>query len=145
MVERTGRRLVRPGTGLLFVNSNESINTMTLVDACPVPASGFDFKGYTQLLDDEDIPHETAWGWMTAVDLHSGISVGAFHSASIRNSLPRHSADRDHQLRGSIATGGGLVFIGATQDHKFRAFDSRRVKYSGRHSSRRARYATPCT
>jgi len=29
---------------------------------------------------------------------------------------------------GSIATAGGLVFIGATEDHKFHAFDSKTGK-----------------
>ena len=31
-------------------------------------------------------------------------------------------------LGGSVATAGGLVFIGATNDHKFRAFDAKSGK-----------------
>jgi len=67
-----------------------------------------------------------------------------FNSASMPDSLPRHSADRDHQLRWLIATGGGLFFIGATQDHKFRAFDSRTGKVLWETQLETGAYATPC-
>jgi quinoprotein glucose dehydrogenase len=134
-------------TGLLFVNSNESINTMTLVDAAPGSGFRFDFKGYTQLLDDEGYPGmKPPWGWMTAVDLNSGdfrwhISFGEHPDLTARGIPPTGTTN----FGGSIATGGGLVFIGATQDHKFRAFDSRTGKVLWETRLETGAYATPCT
>jgi quinoprotein glucose dehydrogenase len=136
-----------PETGLLFVNSNESINIMTLVDAAPGSGFRFDFKGYTQLLDDEGYPGmKPPWGWMTAVDLNSGdfrwrISLGEHPELTARGIPPTGTTN----FGGSIATGGGLVFIGATQDHKFRAFDSRTGKVLWEIQLETGAYATPCT
>ena len=136
-----------PETGLLFVNSNESINTMTLVDAAPGSGFRFDFKGYTQLLDDEGYPGmKPPWGWMTAVDLNSGdfrwrISFGEHPELTARGIPPTGTTN----FGGSSATGGGLVFIGATQDHKFRAFDSRTGKVLWETQLETGAYATPCT
>jgi quinoprotein glucose dehydrogenase len=136
-----------PETGLLFVNSNESINTMTLVDAAPGSGFRFDFKGYTQLLDEEGYPGmKPPWGWMTAVDLNAGdfrwrISFGEHPELTARGIPPTGTTN----FGGSIATGGGLVFIGATQDHKFHAFDSRTGKVLWETQLETGAYATPCT
>ena len=125
-----GGASVDPEAGLLFVNSNENINLMTLVDAAPGSGFRFDFKGYIQLLDDEGYPGvKPPWGWMTAVDLNSGdfrwrISFGEHPELTARGIPPTGT----NSFGGSIATVGGLVFIGATQDHKFHAFDSRTGK-----------------
>ena len=136
-----------PEAGLLFVNSNESINTMTLVDAAPGSGFKFDFKGYTQLLDEEGYPGmKPPWGWMTGVDLNSGdfrwrVSFGEHPELTARGIPPTGTTN----FGGSIATGGGLVFIGATQDHKFRAFDSRTGKVLWETRLETGAYATPCT
>ncbi len=44
--------------------------------------------------------------------------------------LPQGKQDtgRYNELGGPIVTAGGLVFIGGTDDHRFRAFDSRTGK-----------------
>src|SRR3954449_10391666 len=39
------------------------------------------------------------------------------------SSREKHSSDRNVQHRGLNSTAGGLVFIGATDDSRFRAFD----------------------
>ena len=69
------------------------------------------------------------FGEMIAVDLASGdiawrIAAGANRSAG----GDRRAGYRHAELGGSIATAGGLVFIGATNDARFRAFDSKAGK-----------------
>jgi quinoprotein glucose dehydrogenase len=49
------------------------------------------------------------------------------------------------QYGGPIVTAGGLVFIAATQDAKFRAFDKRTGKLLWETSLPAAGYATPST
>ncbi len=64
------------------------------------------------------------WGFLTAIDLDSGKfrwrSVLGVVDALIAKGLPPTGAPN---LGGSIVTKGGLVFIAATNDSRFRAFD----------------------
>ena len=48
-------------------------------------------------------------------------------------------------IGGSIATAGGLVFIGATNDHYFRAFDAKTGKVVWECKLEAGAYATPMT
>ncbi len=138
---------IDPENGLLFANSNESVNWMTLKKAAAGAGYTFDFKGYTQLLDEEGYPSmKPPWGWLTAVDLNSGdfrwrVSFGEHPELTARGIPPTGTTN----FGGSIATAGGLVFIGATQDHKFRAFDSRSGKVLWETQLETGAYATPCT
>ncbi|MCC6389373.1 MAG: pyrroloquinoline quinone-dependent dehydrogenase [Bryobacterales bacterium] len=133
--------------GVLFANSNESVNWMTLKKAAAGSGYTFDFQGYTQLLDEEGYPSmKPPWGWLTAVDLNTGefrwrVSFGEHPELTARGIPPTGTTN----FGGSIATAGGLVFIGATQDHKFRAFDSRSGKVLWETQLETGAYATPCT
>ena len=64
------------------------------------------------------------WGFLTAIDLNKGEfkwrSVLGVDDELIAKGLPPTGT---MNLGGSIATAGGLVFIGATNDARFRAFD----------------------
>ena len=69
------------------------------------------------------------WGELTAVNANTGeivwqVPLGEFDELTAKG-VPKTGAPN---LGGSIATAGGLVFIGATTDHKFRAFDARNGK-----------------
>jgi quinoprotein glucose dehydrogenase len=69
------------------------------------------------------------WGTLSAVDLKKGeiawkVTLGVVDELEAQG-LPQTGA---LNLGGSIATAGGLVFIGATNDSRFRAFDSRTGK-----------------
>jgi glucose dehydrogenase len=65
------------------------------------------------------------WGSLVAVDAKTG-ELAWKVPLGITDALPE---DRQHTGRlgmgGPIATAGGLIFIGATNDRRFRAFDSR--------------------
>ena len=69
------------------------------------------------------------WGELSAVNVNSGeiawrIPLGSFPEL---DALEIPTTGRTN-VGGPIATGGGLVFIAATEDRKFRAFDSKSGK-----------------
>ena len=64
------------------------------------------------------------WGSLTAIDLNNGgvrwrVTLGEFEELTAKGVPPTGAPN----LGGPIVTAGGLVFIGATNDGKFRAFD----------------------
>jgi quinoprotein glucose dehydrogenase len=135
-----------PTSGLLFINSNESISWITLVKAPDGATYTWDHKGYAQLFDDEGYPAmKPPWGNLTAIDLNTGEfrwrNVFGEHPELIARGLP---ATGTTNFGGSIATAGGLLFIGATQDQKFRAYESRTGKLLWETQLETGAYATPC-
>jgi quinoprotein glucose dehydrogenase len=79
-----------------------------------------------QLFLDEDGYFATAppWGSLNAINLNSGelewkVPLGEFEELTEKGIPPTGTQN----LGGSIVTAGGLVFIAATADEKFRAFD----------------------
>jgi hypothetical protein len=64
------------------------------------------------------------WGFLTAINLDEGNfrwrSVLGVVDSLVERGLPPTGAPN---IGGSLATAGGLVFIGATNDSRFRAFD----------------------
>jgi glucose dehydrogenase len=69
------------------------------------------------------------WGRLVAVNVNTGeiawqVPLGEFDALTAKG-VPKTGASN---MGGSIATAGGLVFIGATNDSRFRAFDSRTGK-----------------
>jgi hypothetical protein len=86
--------------------------------------------GYTRFLDQDQYPcTEPPWGELSAVNANTGEIVWRKPLGSY-DELERegfHNSGAPN-MGGSIATAGGLVFIAATTDSKFRAFDSRTGK-----------------
>jgi quinoprotein glucose dehydrogenase len=68
------------------------------------------------------------WGTLTAINVHTGEFAWRV-PLGVTDTLP---PDKQNTGRpgngGSIATAGGLVFIGATDDSRFRAFDAKTGK-----------------
>jgi len=64
------------------------------------------------------------WGTLTALDVERG-TIAWQSTLGVSDKLPPERARTGRpNVGGSIATAGGLVFIGATDDARFRAFDS---------------------
>ena len=85
------------------------------------------------------------WGQLTAVNVHTGEFAWRV-PLGVTDSLP---ADKQNTGRpgngGTIATAGGLVFVGATDDSRFRAFDARTGKELWTFKLNGAAEATPIT
>ena len=65
------------------------------------------------------------WGRLTAVNAATGEFAWQV-PLGITDELPAGKQNTGRRSTGGpIATAGGLVFIGATNDHRFRAFDSK--------------------
>jgi quinoprotein glucose dehydrogenase len=68
------------------------------------------------------------WGSLIAVNVNTG-EIAWRTPLGVTDSLPEGRRDTGRpNLGGTIATASGLVFIGATDDSRFRAFD----KYTGK-------------
>jgi len=79
--------------------------------------------------DYQQLPcQQPPWGQLTAVDVNTGEFVWRT-PLGVTDSLP---PDKQKTGRpgngGTIATAGGLVFVGATDDARFRAFDAKTGK-----------------
>jgi glucose dehydrogenase len=119
-----------PELGYLFVNVNElgSVGAME-----PQPAGalvpyrrGATGGEYARFWDQNQWPCQNPpWGTLNAVDVNKGeviwkTPLGVVAGLNGETGSPN--------LGGSVVTAGGLVFIGATADSRFRAFDSRSGK-----------------
>ena len=83
------------------------------------------FGGFRRWLDDEGYPAiKPPWGTLNAVDLNTGelkwkVVLGEYPELTARGIPPTGTEN----YGGPLATAGGLIFIGATADETFRAFD----------------------
>ena len=139
-----------PITGLLYVNSNNVPNIITLAESKPGDRAGkgpFRHEGYAQFLDHEGYPAiKPPWGVLTAVDLNTGafawqVPLGEYPELTARG-IPRTGTEN---FGGSIVTAGGLVFIAGTKDERLHAFDKRTGKLLWEHPLPAGGYATPST
>ncbi len=80
---------------------------------------------YIKFLDDQGYPATAPpWGTLNAIDLTTGkikwkVPLGEYPELTARGI----DITGTENFGGSIATAGGLVFVGATRDERFRAFD----------------------
>ena len=91
-----------------------------------VPGGGrFSVSGTTY----QQLPcQQPPWGQLTAVNVHTGEFAWRV-PLGVTDSLPADKQNTGRPLNGGpIATAGGLVFIGATDDARFRAFDAKSGK-----------------
>ncbi|HYS69291.1 MAG TPA: c-type cytochrome, partial [Gemmatimonadaceae bacterium] len=112
-----------------------------------VPSSPYEFVGYERWRDSAGYPAiKPPWGTLSAIDLNDGLYLWRIplgeHSALTAKGVPRTGTE---QYGGPIVTAGGLVFIAATMDEKFRAFDKVTGKLLWQASLPAAGYATPST
>ncbi|MFH1071749.1 MAG: pyrroloquinoline quinone-dependent dehydrogenase, partial [Candidatus Glassbacteria bacterium] len=136
-----------PGTGVLYVNANELPWLLTMVDAEPGRPFRYNHTGYHRFLDPEGYPAvKPPWGTLNAIDLNEGkirwqVPLGEFAELTARGIPPTGTEN----FGGTIVTAGGLVFIGATKDEKFRAFDKDTGRVLWEYQLPAGGYATPCT
>jgi quinoprotein glucose dehydrogenase len=115
-----------PTSGLLFVNSMDNGAMWRMVKR--PEGSTIPYRTQSQggrFWDKNTYPcQKPPWAHLTAIDLNSGefrwrVTLGVIDELLARGVPPTGTSN----LGGTIVTAGGLVFIGATNDSRFRAFD----------------------
>jgi quinoprotein glucose dehydrogenase len=152
-----------PQLGYLFVNTNEVGQLSGLRERDPSQSGPAQPDGQGNRVDPDGpyrgVPgggrfrdnasnmmcQQPPWGQLTAVDVNTGEFAWRV-PLGITESLP---PDKQKTGRpgngGTIATAGGLVFVGATDDGRFRAFDAKTGKELWAYKLPGAAQATPMT
>ena len=114
-----------PETYTLYVNSMDVGAFTRMVETGGDPEWRNRGTKWGRFWDSNQYPcQKPPWGHLTAVDLNSGtfrwrVVLGEYDELTAKG-IPKTGASN---LGGSIVTKGGLVFIAATNDKRFRAFD----------------------
>ena len=122
-----------PTLGYLYVNTMDFVSLNQMVKSAN--GSGYNRAGYGGNINSRfwnpatNLPcNQPPWGRLFAINVNTG-DVAWQVPLGITDSLPveKQRTGRPN-IGGSVATAGGLVFIGATDDSRFRAFDSKTGK-----------------
>ena len=141
-----GGTAFNPGLGYLFVNTNELGQLAGVTDRDPATTGAAQGAGQGNRVDPngpyQGMPgggrfkdeasnmmcQQPPWGQLTAVDVNTGEFVWRV-PLGITESLPPEKQKTGRPGNGGpIATAGGLVFVAATDDARFRAFDAKTGK-----------------
>jgi glucose dehydrogenase len=120
-----------PKLGYIFANASNLGQTGQMAAAPPGSPMPYRNQGaYARFNDQDGYPcNQPPWGELSAVDTHTGdvawrVPLGSYDELEAKG-LKNTGAIN---LGASIATAGEVLFIAATADSKFRAFESRTGK-----------------
>jgi len=140
-----------PSSGYLFVNVSElgSVGALSEQPAGSPEAYlwGSKWGAYSRFWDSQRYPcQQPPWGTLSAVDLSKGeiawkVPLGVVDALEAKG-VPKTGI---YNLGGSIVTAGGIVFIAATSDRRFRAFDAQTGKELWATKLESNGHATPLT
>ena len=156
----TGRGMM-PSVAFLSTEQKEAVAGFLLGEtpatrASDQPVSGSDdvlikepytHTGYNRWLDTNGYPAvKPPWGTLNAIDLNTGEYVwraplGEVPELTARGIPPTGTEN----YGGPVVTAGGIIFIAASKDEMFRAFDQRTGKVLWQTKLPAAGYATPAT
>lgn len=158
---QTGRGMM-PSFGFLTESQKRSVADFMLGNNPPEEAAGrsgdiagddvlggvpYSFTGYNRWLDTNGYPAiKPPWGTLNAIDLNTGeyrwrARLGEDTALTARGIPPTGLEN----YGGPLATAGGLVFIGASKDEMFRAFDRRTGKILWQTKLPAGGYASPAS
>jgi len=146
------RRIIREGSGRMegFAHLNRvELGAGEAYILSPEPEEdeprgelAYALGGYVYLRDDENLPgNSPPWGTLNSIDLATGEIVWKVPFGD----YPSHPGLGFGAVNygGPVVTKSGLIFIGATPDEKFRAYDTRNGEILWETSLPAAGYATP--
>ena len=120
-----------PKTGYVIVNySNLGQMGQMVPTTPPAPTPYRNSYAYSRFVDKDGYPcNQPPWGELAAVDSKTGdiawrVPLGSYDELEAKGLKNTGTPN----LGGAISTAGGVVFIGATNDKTFRAFDTRTGK-----------------
>ena len=122
----------------------EAGSSATAQAAPPLP---YRHTGYQKFLDDHGWPAiSPPWGTLSAIDLNTGqyrwqVTLGETEALRQQG----HPPTGCENYGGPVVTASGLLFIAATKDGKFRAFDKESGKLLWETTLPAAAFATPAT
>lgn len=116
-----------PETRTLYVNSHDNGMVFRMVKRPEGSLLPYRTQGppFSRFWDKNRYPcQQPPWGHLTAIDLDKGefrwrVPLGEFDELTAKGIPPTGTSN----LGGSVTTAGGLLFIAATNDSRFRAFD----------------------
>lgn len=140
-----------PTLGYVYVNTNEIGAIGEMAKQPDGSATAYrrtsSFGAYARFWDENLWPcQKPPWGLLTAINVNSGeiawrVPLGITEELEAKG-IHKTGAPN---LGGSIATAGGLVFIAATNDSRFRAFEARTGKELWVTQLDASGHATPAT
>jgi quinoprotein glucose dehydrogenase len=110
-------------------------------------APPYTHTGYNRFFDPDGYPAvKPPWGTLNAIDLNTGdylwkVPLGEYPEL-IAQGLPPTGTEN---YGGPVVTAGGVLFIAASKDENFRAFDTRTGRELWRHKLPAGGFATPAT
>ena len=111
------------------------------------PEIPYSMTGYIRFTDHHGFPAvKPPWGTLNAINLNTGqyewtVPLGEIDSLT-RKGIPITGTEN---YGGLLNTAGGLIFIGATKDERFRAFDKKTGKMLWQYDLPAGGYAAPAT
>jgi quinoprotein glucose dehydrogenase len=157
----TGRGMM-PSFGFLSARQKEALADVVLGTATPGTDPGrkedttpgealggipYTITGYNRWLDTNGYPAvKPPWGTLNALDLNTGeyrwrVPLGEIPALTAKGIPPTGTEN----YGGPVVTAGGLVFIAASKDEMFRAFDRQTGKVLWQTKLPAGGYATPST
>ena len=140
-----------PTSGYLYANAT-NLGAVGMMKKMPAGSDeayerASKWGSYARFEDDNHYPcQQPPWGTMNAVNLNTGkiawsVTLGVVDALAAKG-VPKTGI---YNLGGSIVTAGGVVFIAATSDRRFRAFDAQNGKELWVSKLEANGYATPLT
>jgi quinoprotein glucose dehydrogenase len=148
---------VMPSFGWMNNAEMDAVLAFILLEADPSAGAGprpdredespYTITGYNRFFDPDGYPAvKPPWGTLNAIDLHKGeiawtVTLGEFPELTRRGIPPTGTEN----YGGPVVTAGGLVFIAASKDEKFRAFDKKTGQVLWETALPAGGYASPAT